>query len=139
MLAAAIKPHTSRPAVASSFFCNDPAPTEISSYCHTLSLHDALPLSGVRLAAVITTSVIPSRPNPAVWLLPACVRLRKPLGEPPPHRSEEHTSELQSLMRSSYADYCLKKNKRRWSIDHSDPPVGLARDERMKTIGRAHV
>src|SRR3546814_4547226 len=25
------------------------------------------------------------------------------------HRSEEHTSELQSLMRSSYAVFCLKK------------------------------
>src|SRR3546814_10523004 len=25
-------------------------------------------------------------------------------------RSEEHTSELQSLMRISYADFCLKKN-----------------------------
>src|SRR3546814_2285720 len=27
-------------------------------------------------------------------------------------RSEEHTSELQSLMRSSYAVFCLKKNIR---------------------------
>src|SRR3546814_6983978 len=27
-------------------------------------------------------------------------------------RSEEHTSELQSLMRSSYAVFCLKKTKR---------------------------
>src|SRR3546814_3274695 len=27
------------------------------------------------------------------------------------HRSEEHTSELQSLMRISYADFCLKQNK----------------------------
>src|SRR3546814_4013747 len=27
------------------------------------------------------------------------------------HRSEEHTSELQSLMRTSYAVFCLKKNK----------------------------
>src|SRR3546814_8273766 len=26
-------------------------------------------------------------------------------------RSEEHTSELQSLMRTSYADFCLKKQK----------------------------
>src|SRR3546814_10505416 len=26
-------------------------------------------------------------------------------------RSEEHTSELQSLMRNSYADFCLKKKK----------------------------
>src|SRR3546814_10783611 len=28
-----------------------------------------------------------------------------------PKRSEEHTSELQALMRSSYADFCLKKKK----------------------------
>src|SRR3546814_6231963 len=28
-----------------------------------------------------------------------------------PRRSEEHTSELQSLMRTSYAVFCLKKNK----------------------------
>src|SRR3546814_3717355 len=28
-----------------------------------------------------------------------------------PRRSEEHTSELQSLMRISYADFCLKKKK----------------------------
>src|SRR3546814_1486340 len=27
----------------------------------------------------------------------------------PPKRSEEHTSELQSLMRISYADFCLKQ------------------------------
>src|SRR3546814_8839106 len=30
-----------------------------------------------------------------------------------PERSEEHTSELQSLMRISYAVFCLKKNKRK--------------------------
>src|SRR3546814_1161167 len=29
--------------------------------------------------------------------------------DPPPLRSEEHTSELQSLMRISYAVFCLKK------------------------------
>src|SRR3546814_4666612 len=29
-----------------------------------------------------------------------------------PHRSEEHTSELQSLMRISYAVFCLKKKKK---------------------------
>src|SRR3546814_1241976 len=28
----------------------------------------------------------------------------------PPQRSDEHTSELQSLMRISYAVFCLKKN-----------------------------
>src|SRR3546814_4631441 len=30
----------------------------------------------------------------------------------PAARSEEHTSELQSLMRISYAVFCLKKNKK---------------------------
>src|SRR3546814_10017607 len=39
---------------------------------------------------------------------------RQPLrqGQPSPERrSEEHTSELQSLMRISYAVFCLKKKK----------------------------
>src|SRR3546814_9461664 len=30
----------------------------------------------------------------------------------PPHRSEEHTSELQSLMRISYAVFCLQKKQK---------------------------
>src|SRR3546814_6565033 len=34
-----------------------------------------------------------------------------PPPKPPSMRSEEHTSELQSLMRISYAVFCLKKKK----------------------------
>src|SRR3546814_3078855 len=34
-------------------------------------------------------------------------------------RSEEHTSELQSLMRSSYAVFCLKKKKNRNTNNNS--------------------
>src|SRR3546814_2984686 len=34
-------------------------------------------------------------------------------------RSEEHTSELQSLMRISYAVFCLKKKNTNTSIKHS--------------------
>src|SRR3546814_8586681 len=34
-------------------------------------------------------------------------------------RSEEHTSELQSLMRISYAVFCLKKKNRTITIKHS--------------------
>src|SRR3546814_4802684 len=34
----------------------------------------------------------------------------------PRRRSEEHTSELQSLMRISYAVFCLKKKKKKKSI-----------------------
>src|SRR3546814_4818458 len=36
-------------------------------------------------------------------------------------RSEEHTSELQSLMRISYAVFCLKKNKRYNKKNHKRP------------------
>src|SRR3546814_5159179 len=36
-------------------------------------------------------------------------RHQQPIGRRPP-RSEEHTSELQSLMRISYAVFCLKQN-----------------------------
>src|SRR3546814_1063333 len=36
--------------------------------------------------------------------------------EPPADRSEEHTSELQSLMRISYAVFCLKKKKKTTTI-----------------------
>src|SRR3546814_1387107 len=35
------------------------------------------------------------------------------------HRSEEHTSELQSLMRISYAVFCLKKKKTNKKINTS--------------------
>src|SRR3546814_2604616 len=36
------------------------------------------------------------------------------------HRSEEHTSELQSLMRISYAVFCLKKKNKRESMKQRD-------------------
>src|SRR3546814_14182336 len=35
-------------------------------------------------------------------------------------RSEEHTSELQSLMRISYAVFCLKKKNTSQQIDHKE-------------------
>src|SRR3546814_9063693 len=43
--------------------------------------------------------------------------LKLPIGAPcTTGRSEEHTSELQSLMRISYAVFCLKKKKNRNKI-----------------------
>src|SRR3546814_1529192 len=44
-------------------------------------------------------------------LVATSVRLAPPHFENVNQRSEEHTSELQSLMRISYAVFCLKKNK----------------------------
>src|SRR3546814_3304987 len=46
--------------------------------------------------------------------LSSCVQAKRTLAPaplPPTGRSEEHTSELQSLMRISYAVFCLKKKK----------------------------
>src|SRR3546814_4972518 len=49
-----------------------------------------------------------------IWLRP--LQDLNPDGEPEielaRYRSEEHTSELQSLMRISYAVFCLKKKKK---------------------------
>src|SRR3546814_2295959 len=52
-------------------------------------------------------------PTPSTMRTTALYRLPKltcDLGDSP--RSEEHTSELQSLMRNSYAVFCLKKKKK---------------------------
>src|SRR3546814_10305514 len=38
-----------------------------------------------------------------------CIKIDKNIEAGQDHRSEEHTSELQSLMRISYAVFCLKK------------------------------
>src|SRR3546814_1364033 len=39
------------------------------------------------------------------------------------HRSEEHTSELQSLMRISYAVFCLKKKKTNTRKQNNQIPI----------------
>src|SRR3546814_3553556 len=46
------------------------------------------------------------------------LRGRFRLGRRRPVRSEEHTSELQSLMRISYAVFCLKKKKTKKDQQH---------------------
>src|SRR3546814_10368171 len=56
-----------------------------------------------------------NRDGPAAWGCPALAVAPDRgagAGEGNRTRSEEHTSELQSLMRLSYAGFCLKKTKR---------------------------
>src|SRR3546814_8963157 len=48
--------------------------------------------------------------------LETAVRLK--LRQEASHRSEEHTSELQSLMRISYAVFCLQKKKKNKNKQH---------------------
>src|SRR3546814_6231156 len=63
-------------------------------------------------SAKLPTICIIIRPA-AVVVSIASVSERKPA---PASRSEEHTSELQSLMRISYAVFCLKKKKQQHMI-----------------------
>src|SRR3546814_3316783 len=50
-------------------------------------------------------------PDPAAPIVPDWMEHRGTLLSAEYERSEEHTSELQSLMRISYAVFCLKKKK----------------------------
>src|SRR3546814_8908401 len=126
------------------FFFNDTATTEIYTYGHTLSLHDALPISGIGLDQLEPFGIAAGKSQIAQRLLVdrkdtagrpvfrrhvgdgGAVRQRQigeagaeeldeaaddaALAEHLRHRehevgrrSEEHTSELQSLLRTSYA------------------------------------
>src|SRR3546814_3238374 len=87
------------------FFFNDTATTEIYTYVHTLSLHDALPIWRKAAPARCRRACPRGRARRAVR---AATRVPRPAPAAAP-RSEEHTSELQSLMRNSYAVFCLKK------------------------------
>src|SRR3546814_3104146 len=101
------------------FFFKESATTGSYTYGHPLSLHDALPIF-LENEAVLGTYQPHRVDGGDLWR-----RVRVPEGDPvhdyfPPIideatflrarvRSEEHTSELQSLMRNSYAVFCLKK------------------------------
>src|SRR3546814_6454434 len=96
-------------------FFNVPAPTEIYTSCHTLSLHDALPIyrnSDGELWMVDTQNSAPPAPSER---MPSnfCAAMKRSATMPmnSVDRSEEHTSELQTLMCISYAVFCLKKKR----------------------------
>src|SRR3546814_976161 len=77
----------------------------IGSFGSTIRGRDALPLARDRRHA--------ARPFPSLQasaiLTSADCAVEEVAGASDDHRSEEHTSELQSLMRNSYAVFCLKK------------------------------
>ena len=99
------------------FFFNDTATTEI----YTLSLHDALPISLFKMpisrcgSALLFKMPISRCGSPRFLYFPFLVVAAPSLLIMPISRcgrSEEHTSELQSHVRISYAVFCLKKKKK---------------------------
>src|SRR3546814_3171490 len=123
------------------FFFNEPATTEIYTNWHTLSRHYALPIFAAQrvvrrmLGRVPATlrDVQPTDKCHAVvddddfLVMRSAYRVNAVHAEehaalPAPagtiSRSEEHTSELQSLMRISYAVFCLKQKNKYYLIIH---------------------
>src|SRR3546814_8655056 len=117
-----------------------PAHTDIYTYSHTLSLHDALPICSTASVAprpmnfLTVSGVAETRCssaacsfNTAIFIGFASIQAIRTMTRAVTAtvmivlRSEEHTSELQSLMRISYAVFCLKKkitkNDTRHAID----------------------
>src|SRR3546814_4369965 len=106
------------------FFVTEPATTENNTYWPTLSLHGALPSFPANRYAVLSASSIHAAASGANnrnasttvrSASPKAVHLRASRSTFSHHavihhRSEEHTSELQSLLRSTYAVFCLKQN-----------------------------
>src|SRR3546814_2161475 len=57
---------------------------------------------------------------PEEQVLDTAIEVGNQMAALPPLRSEEHTSELQSLMRISYAVFCLKKKTTLRHIEHKN-------------------
>src|SRR3546814_9625860 len=89
--------------------CNNTATTKIYTYRHTLSLRDALPICSLVTPGLgVCPEVVDLFGRPLVGVSIGSGE-RGTHGSSDAIRSEEHTSELQSLMRISYAVFCLKK------------------------------
>src|SRR3546814_7149394 len=116
-------------------FFNDPATTECDTYRHTPSRHDALPIykrgwraaelssangqgTASALARVYGALASDGKIDGKALVKPDTIKKMTAVqieghDEVLAMRSEEHTSELQSLMRISYAVFCLKKNTKK--------------------------
>src|SRR3546814_2245395 len=79
-------------------------------------------LSGRGLAGLLVREALADSIRRSITVVPVCplfVAHLKEHGDQYVARSEEHTSELQSLMRISYAVFCLNKKKK--TIDSLQP------------------
>src|SRR3546814_12660384 len=100
------------------FFFNDTATTEIYTYLHTLSLHDALPISSRSISQNPLAGSASARSSESQCTKftesndSTCPPAMRAFARNSSTRSEEHTSELQSLLSISYAVFCLKKKKK---------------------------
>src|SRR3546814_6251343 len=111
------------------FFFNDTSTPQIYTYLHTLSLHDSLPIfkgRGTRPDKFVQCHH--SRPHLVGRIRPHRSNIRpNKCG-----RSDEHTSELQSLMRTSYAVFCLQKTNTISNIPHNNKKMYNYHNKQMR-------
>src|SRR3546814_5018268 len=93
---------------------------------------------GVRLRLRHSTDLLEERLHheplqPSASVRPPRMGWRSGCGLHQAARSEEHTSELQSLMRISYAVFCLKKKKRKKHINSNRYTTHRHKYEHNKT------
>src|SRR3546814_3341120 len=130
-------------------FVNDTWTNETYTYCHTRYRHDALPISqfclkeggevstpcyrrglGTHVRGGATQPLLIRVRLDGSEIGPRRLRSGADMHLPAKHvaararirRSEEHTSELQSLMRISYAVFCLKKKKITHNTSNTNTP-----------------
>src|SRR3546814_2389896 len=95
--------------VATGLSSRTPMPSTSSTSTSSMGRHPLLSRGGGNLAADVTVAGhVPRRSGQSDFESIECrwAKTRRQYMTP---RSEEHTSELQSLMRISYAVFCLKK------------------------------
>src|SRR3546814_10508148 len=97
-----------------------------STRTDTLFPYTPLFLSPVRRAALARVAGH-GRSFPKRWARPAVLNAwMDPKDKPGAYnRSEEHTSELQSLMRTSYAVFCLKKKNKSLTTGCKNTPIQM--------------
>src|SRR3546814_7324729 len=95
-------------------------------WCVRPDLTTSLHASAFSSKATARWSSAGMRSSMRAWVTAMCTEVGKT-------RSEEHTSELQSLMRISYAVFCLKKKKQIIKIKYSKNTIQKCRQKCKKT------
>src|SRR3546814_4737630 len=115
------------------------ANTEICTSRHTLSLHDALPIWTITAISSEGNDMMTSASRMITWLTrgeekparrPRQVPMTAEMATAPAAttsvfcaRSEEHTSELQSLMRISYAVCCMERKNNQTTLNTANSNI----------------
>src|SRR3546814_9115495 len=96
---------------------SSPSPSSDCSWIDIIPLKDRVSSSTSAIVLPFTADDIIDADD---WLMEQpCPPMRMSFTTSPSKRSEEHTSELQSLMRISYAVFCLKKKRHQQKNNHN--------------------